>query len=88
VIALASMWTVPRAPLSDPTFTKQCRIEDQIIQFFTGLNDQFYVVKTQVLLMGPLPSLNNGIFSGGSRHYYKMVKKWRPFNSAYNTKAL
>jgi ribonuclease HI len=27
-------------------------------------------------------------FKGGSNHYYKMVKKWHPFNSAYNTKAL
>jgi hypothetical protein len=34
------------------------RIEDQIIQFLTGLNDSFGVVKTQILLMDPLPSMN------------------------------
>ncbi|MCH97694.1 integrase catalytic region [Trifolium medium] len=34
------------------------RLEDQIIQFLTGLNDSFSVVKTQVLLMDPLPTLN------------------------------
>jgi len=34
------------------------RKEDQVIQFLTGLNDSFSVVKTQVLLMDPLPSIN------------------------------
>ncbi|MCH79266.1 polynucleotidyl transferase Ribonuclease H fold, partial [Trifolium medium] len=34
------------------------RLEDQIIQFLTGLNDKFSVVRTQVLLMDPLPSIN------------------------------
>ncbi|CAJ2644691.1 unnamed protein product [Trifolium pratense] len=34
------------------------RLEDQIIQFLTGLNDSFSVVKTQVLLMDPLPTIN------------------------------
>jgi len=34
------------------------RLEDQVIQIITGLNDQFSVVKTQVLLMDPLPSIN------------------------------
>ncbi|KEH22307.1 hypothetical protein MTR_7g039280 [Medicago truncatula] len=34
------------------------RNEDQIMQFLTGLNDQFSVVRTQVLLVDPLPSLN------------------------------
>ena len=34
------------------------RNEDQIMQFLTGLNDNFGVVKTQVLLLDPLPSLN------------------------------
>ena len=34
------------------------RIEDQIIQFLTGLNDKFAVIKTQVLMMDPLPSIN------------------------------
>jgi hypothetical protein len=28
------------------------------MQFLTGLNDQFSVVRTQVLLLDPLPSLN------------------------------
>jgi len=32
--------------------------EDQIIQFLTGLNESFFVVKTQILLMDPLPSIN------------------------------
>ena len=41
---------------------KEYRIEDQIIQFLTGLNDQFSVVKTQVLLLDPLPSLNKVFF--------------------------
>jgi hypothetical protein len=41
---------------------KEYMIEDQIIQFLTGLNDQFSVVKTQVLLLDPLPSLNK-VFS-------------------------
>ncbi|PNX73342.1 peptide transporter PTR2, partial [Trifolium pratense] len=34
------------------------RLEVQVIQFLTGLGDQFSVVKTQLLLMDPLPSLN------------------------------
>jgi len=34
------------------------RSEDQVIQFLTGLNDNFGVVKTQVLLLDPLPSIN------------------------------
>lgn len=34
------------------------RLEDQVIQFLTGLNDQFNVVKTQVLMLDPLPSIN------------------------------
>jgi hypothetical protein len=37
---------------------REFRIEDQVIQFLTGLNDTFSVVKTQVLLMDPLPSIN------------------------------
>jgi len=41
---------------------KTYRVEDQIIQFLTGLNEQFSVVKTQILLMDPLPSLNK-VFS-------------------------
>ena len=34
------------------------RMENQVIQFLTGLNYTFSVVKTQVLLMDPLPSIN------------------------------
>jgi len=34
------------------------RLEHQVIQFLTGLNDTFGVIKTQVLLMEPLPSIN------------------------------
>ena len=59
-------------PLPNCTCPHQCRcvalrvtkerVEDQIIQFLTGLNDQFSVVKTQVLLLDPLPSLNK-VFS-------------------------
>ena len=41
---------------------KTYRVEDQSIMFLTGLIDQFSVVKTQVLLMDPLPSLNK-VFS-------------------------
>jgi len=41
---------------------KEYRVEDQIIQFLTDLNDQFSVVKTQVLLLDLLPSLNK-VFS-------------------------
>ena len=33
-------------------------VKNQVIQFLQGLNDKFLVVKTQVLLMDPLPSLN------------------------------
>lgn len=41
---------------------KEYKVEDQIIQFLTGLNDQFSVVKNQVLLLDLLPSLNK-VFS-------------------------
>lgn len=37
---------------------RQYILEDQVIQILTGLNDQFSVVKTQVLLMECLPSIN------------------------------
>jgi len=33
---------------------KQYRVEDQIMQFLTGLNESFSVVKTQILLVDPL----------------------------------
>lgn len=34
------------------------RNEDQVMKFLIGLNDQFYVLKTQVLLMDPWPQIN------------------------------
>jgi len=37
---------------------REFRLEDQVIQFLTGLNDNFGVVKIQVLLLNPLPSIN------------------------------
>jgi hypothetical protein len=37
---------------------RKYRIEDQIIQFLSGLNENFSIVKTQVLLMDPLPTIN------------------------------
>jgi len=60
-------------PLPNCICSKQCRCEalrlpknyrteDQIIQFLTGLNDQFSVVKSHVLLLYPLPYLNK-VFS-------------------------
>lgn len=33
--------------------------KDQVIQFLTGLNEKFYVVKTQGLLINPLPQEDN-----------------------------
>jgi len=33
-------------------------LEDQVIQYLTGLNDNFNVVKTQVRLMDALPTIN------------------------------
>lgn len=36
----------------------QYRVEDQIMKFLTGLNESFSVVKTQILLMDPLPHIN------------------------------
>jgi len=37
---------------------KGFRDEDQVIQFLSGLNDSFSIVRTQILLMDPLPHLN------------------------------
>ena len=34
------------------------RMEDQVVQFLTSLNDQFSIAKSQVLLIDPLASLN------------------------------
>ncbi|MCH79444.1 integrase catalytic region [Trifolium medium] len=34
------------------------RHEDQILQFLQGLNDSFTIVKTQILLLEPLPTIN------------------------------
>ena len=39
----------------------------QVIRFLTGLNDQFVVVKSQILLMDPLPNMNK-IFSMVIQH--------------------
>jgi len=33
-------------------------LEDQVIQFLTGLNDQFNVFKTHMFMLDPLPSIN------------------------------
>lgn len=41
---------------------RQYILEDQVIQFLNGLNDQFLVVKTQVLLMECLLSINKVYF--------------------------
>lgn len=38
------------------------KIEDQVIQFLTSLNDQFFVVKAPMLLVDPLHS-NNKVYS-------------------------
>jgi hypothetical protein len=37
---------------------KEFRHEDQVIQFLSGLNENFSIVRTQILLMDPLPPLN------------------------------
>ena len=34
------------------------KAQDQIIKFLRGLNDNYSTVRTQILLMDPLPSLN------------------------------
>jgi hypothetical protein len=39
-------------------FARFHHLEDQVIQVLTGLNDTFNVVKSQVLLMDPVPSIN------------------------------
>src|SRR4051812_11667917 len=36
---------------------REFHLEDQIIQLVTGLNGNFSVVKTQILLMDPLPNI-------------------------------
>jgi hypothetical protein len=68
---LKSLWEELNShrPLPVCTCVHQCRclamqlvrdyrVEDQVIQFLSGLNEHFSVVKTQVLLMDPLPPLN------------------------------
>lgn len=68
---LSSLWEQLNSHRPLPNFSciHQCRcdasriahvyrIEGQIIQFLTCLNEKFSVVKTQILLMDPLPSLN------------------------------
>lgn len=37
---------------------QEYRLEDQAIQFLTGLNEHFSIGKTQVFPMDPLPSIN------------------------------
>jgi hypothetical protein len=44
-------------PMQIHVYVKLC-VWHIVIQFLTGLNDQFSVVKTQMLLMDPLPSIN------------------------------
>lgn len=46
---------------------REFRLEDQIIQFLTGLNEKISVIKTQVLLLDPLPSIN--------KVYYMVVQE-------------
>jgi len=46
---------------------RNSRMENQVIQFLTGLNENFSVVKTQVLLMEPLPSINKVYYSRGKQ---------------------
>lgn len=41
--------------------------QDYVIRFLTGLNDHFSVVKSQILLMDPLPSINR-VFSMVIQH--------------------
>jgi hypothetical protein len=43
-----------------------------IIRFLTGLNEQFYVVKSQILLMDPLPPMNK-VFSLVLQHEHQMT---------------
>lgn len=37
---------------------KEFQLEDYVIRFLTGLNDQFSNFRSQILLMEPLPNLN------------------------------
>ena len=70
-IELGTLWDELNShrPIPNCTCVHPCRCdstrlaklyisEDQIIQFLTGLNESFFVVKTQILLMDPLPSIN------------------------------
>jgi hypothetical protein len=70
-IELKALWEDLNShrPLPVCTCVHQCRClamqlvrdyrhEDQVLQFLQCLNDQFSVVKTQVLLMEPLPPIN------------------------------
>ncbi|XP_058774287.1 uncharacterized protein LOC131648552 [Vicia villosa] len=70
-IELRGLWEElnEHRPISACTCVQQCRClamqntrayrdEDQVMQFLSGLNDQFSVVKTQVLMMEPLPAIN------------------------------
>lgn len=42
-----------------PYVQQEIILKDQVIQFLTRLNDHLFVVKTKVLLMESLPSINN-----------------------------
>jgi len=43
------------------------KAQDQIIKFLRGLNDNYSIVRTQILLMDPLPSLNR-VYSLVTQH--------------------
>ena len=41
---------------------KQRKVQDQVMQFLRGLNDQYNNVRFKILMMDPLPSINK-VFS-------------------------
>jgi len=41
---------------------KQRKVQDQVMQFLRGLNDQYNNVSSNILMMDPLPSINK-VFS-------------------------
>ncbi|KDP46623.1 hypothetical protein JCGZ_04557 [Jatropha curcas] len=41
---------------------KQYQENDHVIRFLKGLNDQFNTVKSQILLLDPLPAIDNKVF--------------------------
>jgi hypothetical protein len=60
------------------------RLEDQIIQFLTGLNENFSIVKTRVLLMDLLPI--NKVFSFLCNHALLNPVTQTSDESSYTTK--